>query len=86
VALTTHPHLSAEIMKGKGYTSTQPLVLRGPVIGRTFTFTFKILAQNCLSHSEGGIDTDNFGPNLYLYKYPSNHFPVIFPDYTTYED
>jgi hypothetical protein len=29
VVLTTHPHLSAEVKKGLGYTSTPPLGLHG---------------------------------------------------------
>ena len=29
MVLTTHPHLSAEVMKGQGYTSTHSLGLRG---------------------------------------------------------
>ena len=29
VVLTTHPHLSTEVMKGYGYTSTHPLRLSG---------------------------------------------------------
>ena len=29
MVLTTHPHLSAKVMKGWGYTSTHPLGLSG---------------------------------------------------------
>jgi hypothetical protein len=32
------------------------------------------------------IGSDNFEPNFYQYKYPSNFVPVILPAYTTYED
>ena len=37
VALTTHPHLSAEVMKGYGYTSTHPLGLSGLLWGEPYT-------------------------------------------------
>ena len=38
VVLTTHPKVSAEVMKGLGYTSTHPLGLRGLLQGELFFY------------------------------------------------